>query len=348
MNNIDFLNIEAMTNIGVIAGITLLTILFIRTIVVGSLLKIAGKSDSVHDDAIVGALKKPLTLIPIGIALFAILQEINLDETYQSYGELLIKSYFYLAVFWSLADAITPVRDFVGEKYDFLTPTLRNWIFRTLKFIAYLVGVVSVLELWGVDAASIIAGLGLFSVALALGAQNFFKNLIGGLLIIGEKRFKQGDWINIEGVAEGEVEKIDFRSTLIRRFDKAPIFVPNSVLSDSEIINFSEMPFRRIRFNVGLIYQTTPETILNIRKDIEDYVAKNDDLVNADEATTTIRVTQFNDSSIDLLIYCFTKSTRWYDYTKAKEDLILEIIKIVKSNGSDFAYPTQTIHLEKD
>jgi MscS family membrane protein len=326
MNDIDFLTIEAMTNIGVIVGITLLTILIIRTIVVGSLLKIAGKTDSVHDDAIVGALKKPLTLIPIGIALFAILQEINLDETYQSYGELLIKSYFYLAVFWSLADAITPVRDFVGEKYDFLTPTLRNWIFRTLKFIAYLVGVVSVLELWGVDAASIIAGLGLFSVALALGAQNFFKNLIGGLLIIGEKRFKQGDWINIEGVAEGEVEKIDFRSTLIRRFDKAPIFVPNSVLSDSEIINFSEMPFRRIRFNVGLIYQTTPETILNIRKDIEDYVAKNDDLVNADEATTTIRVTQFNDSSIDLLIYCFTKSTRWYDYTKAKEDLILEII----------------------
>ena len=348
MNNIDFLTIEAITNIGVIVGITLLTILIIRTVVVGSLLKIAGKTDSVHDDAIVGALKKPLTLIPIGIALFAILQEINLDETYQSYGELLIKSYFYLAVFWSLADAITPVRDFVGEKYDFLTPTLRNWIFRTLKFIAYLVGVVSVLELWGVDAASIIAGLGLFSVALALGAQNFFKNLIGGLLIIGEKRFKQGDWINIEGVAEGEVEKIDFRSTLIRRFDKAPIFVPNSVLSDSEIINFSEMPFRRIRFNVGLIYQTTPETILNIRKDIEDYVAKNDDLVNADEATTTIRVTQFNDSSIDLLIYCFTKSTRWYDYTKAKEDLILEIIKIVKNNGSDFAYPTQTIHLEKD
>ena len=348
MNDIDFLTIEAMTNIGVIVGITLLTILIIRTIVVGSLLKIAGKTDSVHDDAIVGALKKPLTLIPIGIALFAILQEINLDETYQSYGELLIKSYFYLAVFWSLADAITPVRDFVGEKYDFLTPTLRNWIFRTLKFIAYLVGVVSVLELWGVDAASIIAGLGLFSVALALGAQNFFKNLIGGLLIIGEKRFKQGDWINIEGVAEGEVEKIDFRSTLIRRFDKAPIFVPNSVLSDSEIINFSEMPFRRIRFNVGLIYQTTPETILNIRKDIEDYVAKNDDLVNAHEATTTIRVTQFNDSSIDLLIYCFTKSTRWYDYTKAKEDLILEIIKIVKNNGSDFAYPTQTIHLEKD
>ena len=79
MNDLDFLTIEAITNIGVIVGITLLTILIIRTVVVGSLLKIAGKTDSVHDDAIVGALKKPLTLIPVGIALFAILQEINLE-----------------------------------------------------------------------------------------------------------------------------------------------------------------------------------------------------------------------------------------------------------------------------
>lgn len=249
---------------------------------------------------------------------------------------------------WNVLILIDPLRDFVGEKYDFLSTTLRAWIFRAIKFVAYLVGIVSVLELWGIDAASIIAGLGLFSVALALGAQNFFKNLIGGLLIIGEKRFKQGDWINVEGVAEGEVEKIDFRSTLIRRFDKAPVFVPNSVLSDSEIINFSAMPFRRIMFNVGLIYQTSPQTILAIRKDIETYIANNDDLANADEATTTIRVTQFNDSSIDMLVYCFTRSTRWHDFCAAREQLILEIMEIVKKNGSDFAYPTSTIHLEKE
>ena len=195
---------------------------------------------------------------------------------------------------------------------------------------------------------SIIAGLGLFSVALALGAQNFFKNLIGGLLIIGEKRFKQGDWINVEGVAEGEVEKIDFRSTLIRRFDKAPIYVPNSVLSDSEIINFSDMPYRRIRFHVGLIYSTSPETIMKIRTDIESYIEKNKNLVNSDEISSTIRVTKFNDSSIDMLVNCFTKSTKWHDFCIAREELILEIMRIVQKNGSDFAFPTRTIHLEKD
>ena len=276
------------------------------------------------------------------------MQALPLTDNYNSYADLLIRSYFYLAIFWSIADTTDSLRDFVGEKYDFLSTTLRAWIFRTIKFIFYLLGVVSVLELWGVDAASIIAGLGLFSVALALGAQNFFKNLIGGLLIIGEKRFKQGDWINIEGVAEGSVEKIDFRSTLIRRFDKAPIYVPNSVLSDSEIINFSEMPFRRIRFHVGLLYETTPETIMAIRKDIESYIEKNSNLVDSDQVPSTIRVTDFNDSSIDVLVNCFTKSTQWHDYCVAREELILEIMRIVKNNGSDFAYPTRTIHLEKD
>ena len=346
--NFDQFNNEIYVNLGVIAGLTVLAIIIARTIIFKALLSFASKSDTEHDDALIKTFKKPLTLIPLGIGLYALMQALPLTDNYNSYADLLIRSYFYLAIFWSIADTTDSLRDFVGEKYDFLSTTLRAWIFRTIKFIFYLLGAVSVLELWGVDAASIIAGLGLFSVALALGAQNFFKNLIGGLLIIGEKRFKQGDWINIEGVAEGSVERIDFRSTLIRRFDKAPIYVPNSVLSDSEIINFSEMPFRRIRFHVGLLYETTPETIMAIRKDIESYIERNSNLVDSDQVQSTIRVTDFNDSSIDVLVNCFTKSTQWHDYCVAREELILEIMRIVKNNGSDFAYPTRTIHLEKD
>ncbi len=327
---------------------TVIAIIITRTLIFNSLMKFASASESKYDDEVIKALKKPLTLIPLGIGLYASVLSLPLSSTYANYADLLIKSYFYFAIFWSVASTADPLKDFIGDRYNFLSPTLRAWIFRAFKFIAYLIGIVSVLELWGVDAASIIAGLGLFSVALALGAQNFFKNLIGGLLIIGEKRFKQGDWINIEGVAEGEVEKIDFRSTLIRRFDKAPVYVPNSVLSDSEIINFSAMPFRRIRFHVGLLYSTSPDTIMKIRKDIESYIEKNKNLVNSNEIRSTIRVTNFNDSSIDMLINCFTKSTKWQDFCIAREELILEIMKIVQKNGSDFAFPTRTIHLEKD
>ena len=346
--NFELLNEDLAINLAVIAGLTAVAIIIARTLVFKALMSFASNSETAHDDTFIKTLKKPLTLIPLGIGLYAMVQALPLTDTYNTYADLLIKSYFYIAIFWSIADTTDSLRDFIGEKYDFLSTTLRAWLFRTLKIVFYLLGIVSVLELWGVDAASIIAGLGLFSVALALGAQNFFKNLIGGLLIIGEKRFKQGDWINIEGVAEGSVERIDFRSTLIRRFDKAPIYVPNSVLSDSEIINFSEMPFRRIRFHVGLLYETTPETIMAIRKDIESYIEKSTNLVDSDQVQSTIRVTDFNDSSIDVLVNCFTKSTQWHDYCVAREELIMEIMRIVKNNGSDFAYPTRTIHVEKD
>lgn len=346
--NLEFFSTLPWLELAVIVGCTVLAIIIARTVIFGLIKRTTHLTDSKHDDALADSLKKPITLIPLSIGLYILINALPLSENLDAYAELFVLSYFYITIFSSLASSLDPVKDIVAEQYEFLTPTLRNWIFRTLKFLTYLIAIVSVLELWGVDAASIIAGLGLFSVAIALGAQNFFKNLIGGLLIIGEKRFKQGDWINIEGVAEGEVEKIDFRSTLIRRFDKAPIYVPNSVLSDSEIINFSEMPFRRIRFHVGLIYQTSPETIMAIRKDIEKYIESNDNLVNSEEVRSTIRVTNFNDSSIDVLVNCFTKSTQWHDFCVAREDLILEIMRIVKSNGSDFAYPTRTIHLEKD
>ena len=329
-------------------GAMFLLLIVFRVIIFNAFIKLTSKTKSKHDDKIAEKLKRPLTLIPIGIGLYLLNDSLSLPESITVYSTITIQTFFYVVIFLSIAPVVDPIKDYVGEKYNFLSPTLRNWVFRGLKFVIYLLGIVSVLELWGIDAASVIAGLGLFSVALALGAQNFFKNLIGGLLIIGEKRFKQGDWINVEGVAEGSVERIDFRTTLIRRFDKAPIYVANSVLSDSGIINFSEMPFRRIRFHVGLIYQTTPEKILAIRKDIEEYIEKNENLVDAKDQPSTIRVTSFNDSSIDMLVNCFTKSTQWHDFCIAREELLLEIIEIVKRNGSDFAYPTQTIHIEKD
>ena len=165
--NLDLFNEELTVNLLIIAALSTLAIIFARTLVFKALMSFASNSDTKHDDTFVQALKKPLTLIPIGIGLYAMVQALPLIETYSVYANLLIKSYFYIAIFWSIAETTDPLRDFIGEKYDFLSTTLRAWIFRSLKLVFYLLGVVSVLELWGVDAASIIAGLGLFSVGLA-------------------------------------------------------------------------------------------------------------------------------------------------------------------------------------
>ena len=107
-----------------------------------SLLVYASASDTKHDDAFVNSLKKPLTLIPLGIGIYALIDALRLADTYAEYASLVVQTYFYLAIFWSLAGSVDPLRDFVSEKHDFLSPTLRAWIFRAIKFVLYLLGIV--------------------------------------------------------------------------------------------------------------------------------------------------------------------------------------------------------------
>ena len=123
-------------------------------------------------------------------------------------------------------------------------------------------------------------------MAVALGAQDLFKNLISGILIIAEKRFNIGDWIKVEGVVEGTVEAIGFRSTFVRRFDKAPVFVPNAKLSDNSLINFSSMSHRRIYWRIGVEYRTTIEMLREIRNNIENYILESDAFAHPPEVST--------------------------------------------------------------
>jgi len=209
-----------------------------------------------------------------------------------------------------------------------------------------LVGVATVLQIWGIQIGPIIAGAGLFGVAVALGAQDLFKNLIAGILILGEKRFRKGDWILVDGVVEGTVEAIGFRSTMVRRFDKAPVMVPNAKLSDTAVTNFSEMTHRRIYWHIGVEYSTSVDQLRQIRDGISDYISGNDEFVPATEASTFVRIDRFNDSSIDILVYCFTQTTKWGEWLEIKERLAYEIMDIVHGAGTGFAFPSTSLYIE--
>ena len=126
---------------------------------------------------------------------------------------------------------------------------MQMWLERASKFIVWVIGVAIILDIFGIQIGPLIAGLGLFSVAVALGAQDFFKNLISGILIIGEHRFQPGDRIEVSGQLHGIVESIGFRSTVIRTFDTAPMVIPNKDLSDVKVINHGEMNNRRINWS---------------------------------------------------------------------------------------------------
>jgi MscS family membrane protein len=207
---------------------------------------------------------------------------------------------------------------------------------------------VAVLDVWGIKVGPVIAGLGLFGVAVALGAQDLFKNLISGIMILLEKRFQIGDVISVPGHTEGTVEHIGFRSILIRKFDSTPITLPNYIFAEAPILNYTNRSHRRINLVIGLEYSSTLDQIKKLTGDIREYILNSDDFVINEDHKSYVRLEKFNDSSIDILIYCFTKTNEWEKYLEVKENLALKIKEFVEGAGLSFAFPSRSIYIEKN
>ncbi len=155
------------------------------------------------------------------------------------------------------------------------------------------------------------------------------------------------DIIEVPGQAIGTVEHIGFRSTLIRKFDSTPISIPNYVFSDTSIINFSDRKYRRLKWIIGLTYESSVKQLKDICRDIEAFVQSNNSFIVNDEFRLYVRVEKFNDSSIDILINTFTNTNDWEKYLKIKEELVFKIKEIVENNDGSFAFPSQSIYIEK-
>lgn len=308
--------------------------------------KIVASSSNKLDDTLATALSEPVRFIPAVIGIFFATEYLDLSGTPQAMATSLNRSLIVFVVFWTLYRMVDPLSFLLGKIERVFTSAMVDWLIKAIKLLVALIGIATILEIWGIQVAPIIAGLGLFGVAVALGAQDLFKNLIAGILILVEKRFAIGEWIQVDGVVEGTVESIGFRSTFVRRFDKAPVFVPNAQLSDVAVTNFSRMTYRRIYWVIGVEYRTTTDQLRQIRDGIEEYITSNPDFVAADTATLFVRLDRFNDSSIDFMVYCFTKTTVWGEYLKVKEDLAYAVKAIVEDAGSGFAFPSRSLYLE--
>jgi len=329
----------------------LLSFLLIRGIfskfVLAKLHDWAAKSTTKLDDKIVDALIPPIKFIPVILGIFFASQYMGLSDDANELIMRVERSLIAFTIFWALHRAADPLSHGLKKLEKLLTRAMMQWIFKTIKVLVVFVGAAVILEIWGIAVGPLLAGLGLFGAAVALGAQDLFKNLIGGITIIAEKRFHPGEWILVEGVVEGTVEEIGFRSTKVRRFDKAPVHVPNSQLSDAVVTNFSRMTHRRIKWAIGVEYRTTVEQLQIIRDGIMNYIVENDAFARSDEISTFVRVDSFNASSIDFLVYCFTKTTDWGQWLEIKEAFALEIKQIVEDKaGTGFAFPSQSIYVE--
>ena len=229
-----------------------------------------------------------------------------------------------------------------------MTKDLLDWLISAIKIIIFILGFSAVLEVWGIKVGPIIAGLGLFGVAVALGAQDLFKNLISGILVLVEKRFKKGDVVIIENIIEGSVEKIGFRSTAIRKFDKSLCFIPNFQFAENAVVNITEISNRRINWIIGVEYKTTILQLKKICSDIESSIRANKKEFIVTESTPVIvKINEFAPSSIDILVRCFTKTNDYNQFIKAKDGLAVEIKKIIEKRKCSFAFPSQSLYIEK-
>lgn len=329
----------------IFAGFMILRGLCTRFII--AWLKALGRrTETVVDDEFIEAAQEPIRFIPVAMGAFFAFEYLQLEDTYKDLADNTVRSLIAFVIFWAFWRLIQPASRFMHRLEKVFTHELTEWLVKSIKVAVVLVGAATILQIWGIQVGPIIAGAGLFGVAVALGAQDLFKNLIAGILILGEKRFRKGDWIRVDGTVEGTVESIGFRSTMIRRFDKAPVMVPNFKLSDTAVTNFSGMTHRRIYWTIGVEYRTTVDQLRQIRDQIESYIIDGDESADPSVASTFVRIDNFSDSSIDIMLYCFTNTTKWGEWLEIKERLAYRIMEIVEGAGSSFAFPSQSVYVE--
>ena len=331
--------------LGIILVAMLVRNLFVR-IVIGRIKSLAGRTKTRFDDEALAVLERPIAFIPVVVGVYFAVDYLALSGGLKVFADRFVRSLIVFVIFWAFRNLVAPLSTILRQLEKYFTASMVAWLIKAINVALIFIGAATILEIWGIRIGPIIAGLGLFGVAVALGAQDLFKNLISGILIIAEKRFNPGDWIKVDGEVEGTVENIGFRSTLIRQFDKAPVYVPNAKLSDNSLVNYSLISHRRIYWVIGVTFRTTVAQLRAIREAIDAYIHASDAFDTTPAVSTFVRIDRFSDSSIDILIYCFTKTTVWGEWLEIKEALACEIKRIVETEGASFAFPSQSVYVE--
>jgi len=223
---------------------------------------------------------------------------------------------------------------------DQLIPLVR----KALKATIGIVGAVWLIQLLGYNVSSLLAGLGIGGLAVALALQDTLANFFGSIFIFLDRPFTVGDWIKLSDV-EGIVEDIGFRSTRIRTFPATLVSIPNKTVADATIDNWSKMPKRRVYQLVGVTYGTSADQMEQAVAAIREIV-ENDEGV--DKGFIVVRFTEFADSSLNILVYYFTKDVAFADHVATKERINLAIMRKLSDMGLSIAFPTRTVHFEED
>ncbi|MBE51257.1 MAG: mechanosensitive ion channel protein MscS [Flavobacteriales bacterium] len=267
---------------------------------------------------------------------------------------------FSLIIIYSIFRIALRIIDFIGlifiqkaqESENKMDDQLVPFAIEIVKFLAWIIAISIVLSnVFKIEIGAVIAGLGIGGIALAMASKESLENLLGSFTIFIDKPFTVGDLVTVGNIT-GVVEKVGFRSTRIRTFDKSLVTLPNKKMIDAELDNLGLRPIRRIKFSIGLTYNTSVDQIKKIVSDIQTMIDSHPNTTSPNPEETNdergrVRFQEFGSSSLDILVLYYVNSPGWDDLINVRQEINYKIMEIVKENGSDFAFPSTTVYLEK-
>lgn len=215
---------------------------------------------------------------------------------------------------------------------------------KIVRAAIFAIALIMILQTLGYSLTALLTVGGAGSIVIGLAAKDMLANFFGGLMVYLDKPFKVGDWIKAYSSQnlEGTVEKIGWRTTRLRNFDKRPVYVPNNIWSSVPVENATRMINRRVKETIGVRYKDA-DKLKKILSDIEAMLQEHEGIDR--RQNIIVRFTEFGSSSLNFMLYFFTKATKLKDFSAIKEDIFFKIIEIVRNNGADFAFPTTTLDL---
>ena len=322
------------------------------------------KTSTIWDDALLEAARRPLLAL---IVLYAViymleiaagqLQQFQMRQggpifftagtgfffgAIRQLAVILLLTWFLLrftnGVERRLLEKLKAEPDQVQTRMD---PTTLHALVRLLRLMIVIAAVLVVLPTLGVEITAVLAFGGIGGIAVGFAAQDLLANFFGGLMIYLDRPFAIGDWIRSpDREIEGTVEKIGWRLTIMRTFDKRPLYVPNSVFNKLSLENPSRMSHRRIYETIGIRYRDADKMGV-IVEDVKAMLRAHEEIDSSQ--TMIVNFNYFAPSSLDFFVYTFTKTTNWIRFHEIKQDVLLRIVAIIHGHGADIAFPTTTI-----
>ena len=310
------------------------------------------KTKTEFDDLIINAVRTPLSYLILlqgfylAILSLGLPDKIGLVEITSLLHNIYILTFSFITLYFvfKIIDVIAFFLYKEAKKTESrLDDQLVPLLVKSLRILVVTLGVLFILQNFGYNITSLLAGLGIGGLAFALAAQNTVSNLFGSITIFSDKPFQLGDWISI-GDIEGIVEDVGFRTTRVRRFDQALVTVPNSQFINTGIINYSAMKKRRISFNLGITYGTSTNQVKEVVEGIRKIIEKDEMF---DHSFYMVRFTEFGAYSLNILVYCFVRTTDWAESYAIREEFNLKIMQMLEELGVEIAFPSQTLYLNK-